>query len=239
MKLGLSGFKFNKVNHIIIKMDNGTQGRIYCCACCVLGFFGANVLLVAVDVEVLSESLPETTYSLLCYSWLVGMCLTLIFALISIPVMLFLVVFNSVWAKGLGVMLLFLGGPNLMFWNVLGCSVDALELSLIVGDESNGNLEVSSKIFLWTLLYTLGVFCSYLLVLFTIKRSRSTRRAYGKQFKVDYDTELLEKACAICMETYTLKERTIYLKCGHDFHKHCVDTWLQQVYSCPVCRRTF
>jgi len=42
--------------------------------------------------------------------------------------------------------------------------------------------------------------------------------------------------CSICQEVYKENEYSRKLKCGHIFHKKCVDRWLKKNPSCPVCR---
>ncbi|KAF8027808.1 hypothetical protein BT93_E0667 [Corymbia citriodora subsp. variegata] len=46
-----------------------------------------------------------------------------------------------------------------------------------------------------------------------------------------------DNICAICLSEYQPKEtlRTIP-KCGHYFHVQCIDQWLRQKASCPLCR---
>lgn len=44
--------------------------------------------------------------------------------------------------------------------------------------------------------------------------------------------------CVICMETINKNEKCKKLICGHIFHSNCVDTWLNRVLECPVCRKT-
>lgn len=42
--------------------------------------------------------------------------------------------------------------------------------------------------------------------------------------------------CPICYEDMPTPAR---LKCGHTFHKHCIDKWARQSATCPYCRRFF
>jgi hypothetical protein len=49
--------------------------------------------------------------------------------------------------------------------------------------------------------------------------------------KKDYGT------CGICLEDYQKGERTKALCCPHSFHAECIDRWLKQVASCPVCKK--
>ncbi|EDV28570.1 uncharacterized protein TRIADDRAFT_18741, partial [Trichoplax adhaerens] len=42
--------------------------------------------------------------------------------------------------------------------------------------------------------------------------------------------------CAICMDDYKKREKIRELPCSHGFHARCVDKWLRQHNSCPICR---
>ena len=44
--------------------------------------------------------------------------------------------------------------------------------------------------------------------------------------------------CVICMETIDINEQCKKLECGHIFHSECINTWLNRVLECPVCRKT-
>jgi len=46
-----------------------------------------------------------------------------------------------------------------------------------------------------------------------------------------------EKECVICQEEKRGQWRA--LPCAHVFHEHCVQEWLRQNPSCPVCRMSF
>ena len=43
--------------------------------------------------------------------------------------------------------------------------------------------------------------------------------------------------CIICMMSFKKDDKVSKLKCKHEFHKDCVETWLKNYnYKCPVCR---
>ena len=42
--------------------------------------------------------------------------------------------------------------------------------------------------------------------------------------------------CNICLEDMS-KETLQVVKCGHFFHKECIDTWLNNHDNCPLCRK--
>jgi len=46
-----------------------------------------------------------------------------------------------------------------------------------------------------------------------------------------------EHSCAICQDALQSDQEGRKLNaCGHWFHKHCIDTWLEGNVHCPVCR---
>ncbi|KAF6778781.1 hypothetical protein AHF37_01516 [Paragonimus kellicotti] len=45
------------------------------------------------------------------------------------------------------------------------------------------------------------------------------------------------KTCSICFEDYQTSEKATRLPCQHIYHTTCVNTWLKQHATCPVCRK--
>uniref|UniRef100_A0A8C0PD30 RING-type E3 ubiquitin transferase n=1 Tax=Canis lupus familiaris TaxID=9615 RepID=A0A8C0PD30_CANLF len=44
------------------------------------------------------------------------------------------------------------------------------------------------------------------------------------------------KACSICITEYIEGNRLRILPCSHEFHVHCIDHWLSENSTCPICR---
>ncbi|KAJ8982993.1 hypothetical protein NQ317_001434 [Molorchus minor] len=44
------------------------------------------------------------------------------------------------------------------------------------------------------------------------------------------------ECCAVCIEPYKLSETLRILPCGHEFHKNCIDPWLLDHRTCPMCK---
>ncbi|KAL4151608.1 hypothetical protein PRNP1_008550 [Phytophthora ramorum] len=43
-------------------------------------------------------------------------------------------------------------------------------------------------------------------------------------------------SCAVCLSTFQLDGRVRMMPCFHRFHPECIDPWLQEKASCPVCK---
>jgi hypothetical protein len=46
-----------------------------------------------------------------------------------------------------------------------------------------------------------------------------------------------QKTCNICLEDFKDGQEMRTLHCSHAFHKECIDKWLSQVASCPICKQ--
>ena len=45
-----------------------------------------------------------------------------------------------------------------------------------------------------------------------------------------------EEECSICLENYNNKDNIIKLKCNHQFHFNCINSWIEKNECCPICR---
>ncbi|KAL4640436.1 RING finger protein 150-like [Arapaima gigas] len=54
--------------------------------------------------------------------------------------------------------------------------------------------------------------------------------------KGDKETESDFDNCAVCIEGYKPNDVVRILPCKHVFHKNCVDPWLQDHRTCPMCK---
>lgn len=53
----------------------------------------------------------------------------------------------------------------------------------------------------------------------------------------DFVGAVTETPCAICQSAFQIgEERRTLIRCNHEFHRGCIDTWFNQNVRCPVCR---
>lgn len=45
------------------------------------------------------------------------------------------------------------------------------------------------------------------------------------------------KVCSVCISDYVAGNKLRRLPCMHEFHIHCIDRWLSENCTCPVCRQ--
>ncbi|XP_022222940.2 protein goliath [Drosophila obscura] len=57
-----------------------------------------------------------------------------------------------------------------------------------------------------------------------------------KTGKMSDEKDLDSDCCAICIETYKPTDTIRILPCKHEFHKNCIDPWLIEHRTCPMCK---
>lgn len=45
-----------------------------------------------------------------------------------------------------------------------------------------------------------------------------------------------DESCSVCLDEYEEGDQLLQLTCGHVFHRHCIDYWLNGHCVCPCCR---
>ncbi|KAJ8379049.1 hypothetical protein AAFF_G00231400 [Aldrovandia affinis] len=63
---------------------------------------------------------------------------------------------------------------------------------------------------------------------------REIQRLPTKAFNPIYSAGKTE--CQICFSSYTEGEELRMLPCLHDYHVNCIDRWLKENATCPICR---
>lgn len=47
-----------------------------------------------------------------------------------------------------------------------------------------------------------------------------------------------QTSCVVCMAEFEARQSVRVLPCRHEFHARCVDKWLRNNRTCPICRRS-
>ena len=55
-----------------------------------------------------------------------------------------------------------------------------------------------------------------------------------KEYK--FVEESSSEICSICLDNYKKDDILNELKCGHKYHKTCIDDWIKNNNNCPLCR---
>ncbi|XP_035884256.1 E3 ubiquitin-protein ligase RNF149 isoform X2 [Phyllostomus discolor] len=69
------------------------------------------------------------------------------------------------------------------------------------------------------------------LIFYYIRRFLYTGSQFGSQ-GIDVDAE----NCAVCIENFKVKDIIRILPCKHIFHRMCIDPWLLDHHTCPMCK---
>ena len=56
-------------------------------------------------------------------------------------------------------------------------------------------------------------------------------KGYLNEIKIEND-----QSCVICCENYFENNIGFKLKCGHVYHKECINAWFKNCGTCPICR---
>ena len=59
---------------------------------------------------------------------------------------------------------------------------------------------------------------------------------YSDVKRIDNITSTDEE-CIICYDKYKNNDLVRRIQCKHYYHKHCIDHWLNQKTTCPMCIR--
>ena len=72
-----------------------------------------------------------------------------------------------------------------------------------------------------------------------IQSSNSSNNGLSlKQLRKNSNVYIKENIqCCICYQDDNKVTRK--LKCGHEFHLDCIELWLTEKNSCPICRKVF
>lgn len=117
-------------------------------------------------------------------------------------------------------------------------------------EESSGKADPVS---FWNFFYS-GTFL--ILMLLAIKSRRRLNNEWGEESEIESALrDLTFKAlssmktiklkenhlnpnalCAICLELFNRKQKLRVLPCSHEFHTKCVDPWLLNNRTCPLCK---
>lgn len=52
------------------------------------------------------------------------------------------------------------------------------------------------------------------------------------------DTGGVPESCSICFDDYAQDQQLRVLPCFHKFHRHCIEKWLSEKQTCPVCQKS-
>ena len=57
--------------------------------------------------------------------------------------------------------------------------------------------------------------------------------------KFEADKSMADEHCVVCMEVFEAGRKLTQLDCKHEFRQECVEGWLANHNTCPVCGEVF
>jgi hypothetical protein len=93
------------------------------------------------------------------------------------------------------------------------------------------------QLFLHLPIILMAIITFYLFLSLRIEEGGLTERDIEElPFYFYPEKSLGNRGCSICLEDFEADSCVRPLKCGHLFHRDCVDSWLFRSSMCPVCR---
>lgn len=67
---------------------------------------------------------------------------------------------------------------------------------------------------------------------------KNTNSNITKKFRTvtKEDTKYIDYICPICLNNYKFGSTVTILKCGHIFHRDCINQWHEKKEICPICQ---
>lgn len=137
------------------------------------------------------------------------------------------------------------------------------DILFIYSNKNNSNSTTGSddyKVFDYGYSYVLFFFICIMVFRIFIEYILYLERRHNIQFFADNNTDIYEpiiitidyidhmvvidrvdieneEECPICYDELNEENIVVIIKCGHIFHKKCINRWLNQNFSCPICRK--
>lgn len=48
----------------------------------------------------------------------------------------------------------------------------------------------------------------------------------------------IHKNCSICFDDFSNDDKISITECNHSYHTNCIEKWIKNKRTCPICRRT-
>jgi hypothetical protein len=112
-------------------------------------------------------------------------------------------------------------------------------------DTNNGNYQKNDNIDYttrFTFLLFLGVVSLFIYYFSKVCRNcRDEENSIEERIIIDLKKQkisenLKHNICTICLDNYVEKKYISSLKCDHIFHHECINSWISQNSTCPLCR---
>jgi hypothetical protein len=218
-------------------------------SCCKIFLSLVIILLISIrlikwDIQTISDYLSFNQFSI-SHLWVLAICLSLSATWFSFPVILILIACEKQqWVKFVNFFLLIVCGPNLFILTCVGVYINGFRFQPFRSAQDGYKLHpvrLISQIFSWGMMFLVSSLCCRKIFLVVKKWVRQARR---RKLKTWNKNSLLGKTlagneCSVCLETFKNEDLVCELKCNHSFHTSCIDLWMNDKGTCPLCRVSF
>ncbi|XP_053311079.1 E3 ubiquitin-protein ligase RNF149 [Spea bombifrons] len=177
------------------------------------------------------------------------------------------VIFNDLKSGNATVPMSHLGTGNtvvIMVWYAKGLEIleplrrqIPVKMSISVGTRHVQEISGQSVVFVAIAFITMMIISLAWLIFYYVQRFLYTGAQFGNQAnrketkkaigqlqlhrvkKVEKGIDIDAENCAVCIENYKPKDVVRILPCNHVFHRQCIEPWLLEHRTCPMCKLDF